>query len=130
MDELVQSLAADTGANPDKAVVVAARILAHVRERLRNRYGEPAARAFTERIPLSGAPACDLLHAPVASGALGVDALVEEMIGDAGLDPVQAGLAVPALTKYFKSRLPTDVLRQVLQVAPFLTMAAPERPPA
>jgi hypothetical protein len=134
MVDLIHSLTADLGTEPGRARLIAGRLLGWLEHAIRASFGQPMAEAFSRRLPES-APwrSAALAAVPPRDGedqsALGVDAALMEILGSTGLDPVQAGLTVPPLNAYLKSRLPPDLFSVTLRVAPFLAMAAPERHP-
>lgn len=128
MVDLIQSLTADMGTTPLQARLIAARLLAHVDTGLRREYGDPLGDAFRTRVLDWRAwdPGTEGQADAAEQAALGVDATLVEILGHVGVDPLRAGIALPALAKYLRQTLPPDLLRLTFQVAPFLAMAAPE----
>lgn len=134
MVDLIHLITADLGIEPGRARLIAGRLVAWLEHALRASFGPATADAFSRRLPEAGPWRNAALAAvpPLAAedaSALGVDAALMEILGSTGLDPVQAGLTVPALGAYLKSRLSPDLFSATLHVAPFLVMAAPERHP-
>jgi hypothetical protein len=131
MTDLIQSLTADMGTTPHQARLIAARLLTHVEGGLRQTFGALPADAFHRRVLDFRAwdTGADGQADAGEADAIGVDATLVEILGHIGVDPVKAGIALPPFGAYLKSTLPPDLFRLVLQVAPFLAMAAPERHP-
>jgi hypothetical protein len=131
MADLIQALTAEAGLSPDEARRVLQRLLSHVEQSLRQRFGDATADRFLERtrdlgVSVSAAPE----SAGSSSGTeRGLEETLAAILGPAGVDPLKAGIGLPAVARSLKERLRPDELRQVLQVAPFLIMAAPERHP-
>ena len=134
MFDLIGSLTSEVGLQPGQAKRMASHFLEHIATLLEEQYGDEAVRNFSERLPHWQEWQADDTYSPVepvhsTSGLIGLDARLQEIFGDIGVDPVKAGVALPALVRYLKSYLPTEQLSQVLSVAPFLSMAAPEHSP-
>ena len=120
--DLIHSLTADLGTTPDKARRVAGRLLAWIEIHLQRSFGDEAAQEFMNRLPLVEQWR---EMVPIAVESTEVD----EILVGTGIDPISAGIAVPVVDHYLRSRLPPELLRQVLHVAPFLMGAAPEHRP-
>ena len=134
MFDLIGSLTSEVGLQPGQAKAMASRFLEYLATLLEENYGDEAVREFSERLPhweewQVAEPASPVEPIPSFGGFLGVDQRLKEIFGDLGVDPVKAGIALPAIVAYLKTYLPSDQIRQVLAVAPFLSTIAPEYSP-
>jgi hypothetical protein len=134
MFDLIGSLTSEVGLNPNQAKAMASRFLEYLASLIEERYGDEAVRQFSDQVPhwaewQEAEPPTLVEPVPSFGGFLGVDQRLKEIFGDLGIDPVKAGIALPALLTYLKHYLSTEQIRQVLSVAPFLSTAAPEHSP-
>jgi hypothetical protein len=129
MMDLLSTLTLDMDVEAEQARTVATRVFRFVQEALADSFGVTVAEAFAARMPdLSPAASPELSASADGETALGVDATLLKIVGG-GIDPVKAGLALPAIGAYLRGHLSPELFRQVLRVAPFLTMVAPQRHP-
>jgi hypothetical protein len=134
MFDLIGALTSEVGLEPVQAKAMASRFLEYLASLLEEEYGDEAVRRFNENLPhwqlwQDAEPVSPVEPLPSTGGYFGVDERLREIFSGLRIDPVKAGTALPALVRYLKSYLPYEQLSQVLTVAPFLSMAASERPP-
>jgi len=135
MLDLIQALTSEISTDAGEARLIAGRMLAYIEEQLRRQYGPSTAEELASHLPhwrsWRAATLTPVREEPDEDERLiGVDATLLEVLGHVGLDPLKAGTAVPVVSAFLRQVLPYELLRRVLQVAPFLAMAAPERSPS